>query len=111
MESDRSDAEKIRIFDKCNAGFLDFVYGGPSQCLFVWKGDLSKAISLYSCIQSVMKEFEIGNIHFGKLSHCDAAWGNCAYIMMDDVLSPQQKYKIIKGIESKGYATAVEPLF
>ena len=109
MEFYGYDVEKIMISDKDNNGFLDFEWDGPSQCLFVWKGDMSKAISVYSCIQSVMEEFEIGSIHFGKLSHCDAAWGNCAYIMTDDPLSPQQKYGIIRGIESEGYATAVEP--
>lgn len=106
MDADISDFQRIEIYDKHTNGFLDFEWDGPSQSLFVWRGADSNAHEVYGYIKDLMNECGAARANFGKLRYCEAAWGRCAYIMLNDALSLKQKQEIAKGIELQGYKIA-----
>ncbi len=110
MGADISDFKRIEIYDKHTSGFLDFEWDGPSQSLFVWRGADSNAQEVYGRIKDLMNECGAACVNFGKLSYCGAAWGRCAYIMLNDALSLKQKQEIAKGIELQGYKIACKSL-
>jgi len=108
MAADISDFKRIEISDKYNDGFLDFAWDGPSQGLFVWSGSKSEALDVYKHIKDLMNGCGAACANFSKLEYCEAAWGNCAYIMLGGALSVRQKQEIAKGMELKGYTIAIK---